>query len=229
MMNKVLRYDAIVVLGGGRISEKNLTDLSRRRLDKGARLILSGIATKIFVLGEYKSTFDTLNQKAILFRKTGARLRKEYLMRRGVKPESIVEIPLGEDTIAEAFASALVSKDLGFKNILLVTSDKHLPRAREIFQETFRRVLKGSKFKIWTSGTPSGDLLDEMQERQALLLTREFFRTLSINAVVVLEDLIDWYKCHKKFYEQLGIIQRPSNTKFSQAYSGLKKKKIKRL
>lgn len=221
-MSKLEKFDEIVVLGGGRIDEENLTVLSKQRLDKGAELYHQGIAPKIFALGGQRGTFSTSRQEAIFFNKSSATLRKEYLVDKSVNPEDIVEVPFGGDTIVEAFASALFAKDLEMRRILLVTADKHMPRALEMFNEAFRRVFKNEGFEIGKVEVPSGNLLDEKVEQKSLLLTREFFRSLLDESVITTKDLDGWHDRHRNFYEQLGMIQRPPGKKVSQAYAGLK-------
>jgi hypothetical protein len=224
-MDQTLQYDAIIVLGGGRIDEENLTVLSTQRLDCGVELYHKGLARKIFAIGEHRSTFSTSHYEAISFRKTGAELRKEYLIGKGVPSESIIEVPLGADTIVEAFASALFVKDLGFEKVILVTSDKHALRAKEIFQEAFRRVFNGDNFKIEISEVPCGDLHDETIEQQLLMLTKDFFCALPDDVVTTKEDLNGWYERYREFYERLETLIRLPNSEFLQAYAGAKEKK----
>jgi len=44
-------FDAIIILGGGRTNNGDLTSLSIQRLDEGRRLHKAGLSPKIFTLG----------------------------------------------------------------------------------------------------------------------------------------------------------------------------------
>src|SRR3989338_4320078 len=122
-MKPTTKYDSIIVLGGGR-NDKGLTALSTARLDKGWKLLQQGKAPKIFALGGHYSTYM---EDAKYYEMTGAELRSNYLFGKGnVESKDIVLVADGRDTIYEAFASRKIARESGMKNILLVTSEKHM-------------------------------------------------------------------------------------------------------
>lgn len=125
------KYDAIIVLGGGRFNSGDLTPLSIQRLDAGINLYKQGFAPTICALGGHKSTYRT---GAIEFDTTGAELRKRYFLDHGVPEGNIIKVEEGRDTIGEAFASRKVLRKRGVRKLLVVTSDKHLERSLFIFR-----------------------------------------------------------------------------------------------
>lgn len=214
----MVKYDAIIVLGGGRFNDGDLTPLSIQRLDKGCKLYHDGISNKVFSLG---GEFSTYNPNAIKFQKTGADLRAEYMIGKGVNSNNIVRVAEGRDTIGEAFASRKITKNLGLKNLLIVTSDKHLERALFIFRRIY-----GKEFLVNGEGVPCGDLLNEDEECEYLMAVKNFFVTLP-------EDIVDpinfenWYQEHKSLYDQYRDIHLryvKDGKESNQAYLGVKER-----
>jgi uncharacterized SAM-binding protein YcdF (DUF218 family) len=102
------KYDAIIVLGGGRYNSGELTPLSIQRLEKGVELYKEGVTSAICALGGHKSTYRV---GAIDFDITGAELRKEYFINNGIPENAVVTIDEGRDTIGEAFASRNILRE----------------------------------------------------------------------------------------------------------------------
>jgi uncharacterized SAM-binding protein YcdF (DUF218 family) len=210
------KYDAIIVLGGGRTNDGGLTELSRQRLDKGSELYKQGVAPKVFALG---GPYSTYSPNAIRFDKTGADLRSEYLQSCGVSRNGIILIPDGRETMLEAFTSRTVVRDLGFKRIMLVTSDKHMERSLYIFRRIF-----GRNIEIDGSEVPCGDLLNEHEEKEYLAIVRAFLDAMP-------DDIPDpnfdtWFEVHEGYYRQHKEIHdryHPAGKK-SQAYMGVEVK-----
>jgi len=207
------KYDVIIILGGGRDNKGNLTELSTQRLDERVEVYMKVEADKIFAMGGY---FSTYSPKAIKFKITGAQLRKDYLIRKGVPDKEIILVENGRDTIGEAFASRKKVKELGFKKLIIVTSDKHIKRALWIFKRVY-----AYEFEIEGRSVESGDLLNENEEKENLELVKEFFKTLPL--IIPDPDLETWFNNHRKFYEDNKKIHdkyHPYGAE-SQAYMGI--------
>jgi len=209
------QYDAIVILGGGRDNTGELTPLSTQRLDAGYDLYKKGLAPRIFALGGHKTTYSPY---AIAFDKTGAELRRDYLVRLGAPVDAVVMVKDGKDTIGEAFASRKAAGELDLHSLLVVTSDKHIERSLFVFKRIF-----GRGYKIEGSEVPSGDLLNDAEEKEYLAVLRHFFETLP-------EDIPDpdpekWHEEHAELYRQYKEIHDRYHPpgKESQAYMGVKK------
>lgn len=193
----MIKYDAIIVLGGGRYNDGSLTELSKQRLDAGAELFKKGVAPKIFALGEKYSTY---RPGAICFPQTGASLRSKYLREKGVPKNNIILLENGRDTINEALVCNEKCQELEYKKILVVTSDKHLPRALYIFKKVF-----GKGYSINGQGVPCGDLLIEEEEKEYLEAFKKYLFQPELYKI--------YGQIHDKFH--------PSGQE-SQAYAGVK-------
>lgn len=215
-MNK---FDAIIVLGGGRFNDGSLTPLSTVRLDKGMELYRDGISDHLLAMG---GEYSTYRPGAIRFNDTGAVLRKNYYMDHGVPENAIISIDWEcRDTIGEAFALRKKAKELGLRNFALVTSEKHMERALFLFQ----RIL-GKDFTVYgdeNTAANTGDLLDSAEEKEYLALWKEAFSTLSED-IPDPENWSEWYKGMETYYLRHKEIHdrfHPAG-KESQAYSGVK-------
>lgn len=210
------KYDAIIILGGGRFNDGSLTPLSMQRLDKGCKLYNRGFSNKVIVLG---GVFSTYSPKSIKFKITGADIRCKYLIVHKINSKNIIKIPEGRDTIEEAFVSRKVAKNLELKKLLITTSDKHLKRALFIFRRIY-----GKKFIIDGKSVSCGDLLNKKEENEYLETVKEFFKTLPDN-IPDPANFDDWYKDNKSLYDQyrkihLRYLQNGKET--NQAYMGVK-------
>ncbi len=214
-MNKSTRYNAIIVLGGGRTNEGDLTPLSIQRLNKGIELYKEGVSNKVVALGGHYSTYSP---HATRFQKTGAYLRGEYLIRGGVSASDVIFVEDGKDTIGEAFASRQKMRALGIRSISLVTSDKHLDRSLFIFRRIY-----GEQSQIEGIGVPSADLLNSEEEAEYLGVAKKFFSRLPHE--IPDPNLDSWYSDHSQLYQEYKTIHDrfhlPGNE--SQAYMGVRK------
>ena len=214
-MNTTDRFDAIIVLGGGRDNEGNLTNLSKQRLDAGCELYREGISNKIFALGGMMSTYSP---NAIQFNKTGAKLRSEYMIGKGVKPEDIIKVEGGRDTIGESFVSRDTARKLGLKKLLLVTSDKHMERALYIFKRIF-----GPQYEIDSKEVPCGDILNAEEEKEYLKVTRELLESLPPE-IPTPESWDIWREEHKFLYDAFKEIHKKymkGEKETNEAYMGI--------
>ncbi len=212
-------YDAIIILGGGRIDETTLTTLSIQRLDRGVELYFQGLAEKVFALGDY---YPSYSASAIRFERTGAELRKSYLTEHGIPEGVIIKVEDGRDTLYEALASRKMAESLGIHSILLVTSDKHMPRALLIFNKVF-----GNKSSIEGAAVPCGDLLNEKEEAKYYELVQRLFTTYPEN-IPYPQNWETWYKDNRWFYEELEKIHKgfmQGGTETNQAYMRVKERK----
>lgn len=163
-------YDTIIVLGGGRYNNGDLTPLSIQRLERGYQLYSKKVAGKIFAMGGYYSTYS---KKAIHFKISSAQLRREFLINLGVKSDDIIMVENGRDTIGEAFASRKSANELQMKKVLIVTSDKHMKRALWVFRRIF-----GKGFEINGESVPCGNLLIEDEEKRYYDATVTYFQRI---------------------------------------------------
>lgn len=140
-------FDAIIVLGGG-VSSKDW----KARVDKAVQLHGKWLAPRIIMSGK----FGALQKRAV----TEADEMRRYAISRGVKGEAILKEEESRDTVGNAFFTRKnVLEPNGWKKIIVVTSDYHVPRARMIF----KKVL-GKKYLIKFESAKPGLLPQEMRE-----------------------------------------------------------------
>ena len=214
------QFDAGIILGGGRYDENTLTLLSTMRLDKGWDLYQRKIFTKIILPG---ANYSTYLPKSIEFKKTTAKLRKEYLVSKGkITDKDIVLAEQGRDTITEAFAVREKAKEAKLKNMLLITSERHMPRALFIFKRVFGNDLRVQSDE--SSEVETGDILLEEEEKEYLSLVKDLFGKMP-KIVPTPISWESWYSEHLDFYMGYMKIHDKYNPpgKESQAYTGVKK------
>ena len=153
-----MKADAIVILGGGISQDGKLKQTTINRLDKGIELFNQGIARYIILSGKYSSELDYIPVT------TEAKAMAKYLEDKGIPEDRILLEEESMDTIGNAyFTKVKILKPRNWKNIVVVTSDFHIPRAEYIF----RKVL-GKGYKVRFVGAPTGfsrrklkELMDE--------------------------------------------------------------------
>jgi len=204
-MSDLQRYDVIIILGGGVTPEGSLTDLSRQKLDGGYLAFQENMADTIIVAGSKEYSVG-LRQRYLLEKEGG---------QKSISLENIIQAVGGQDTIGEAFATKGIIQERGLRNFLLVTSDKHMPRALWIFTRIY-----GNGFNIEGKSVPCGDLLNEDMERKLLRVTKEFFGKFP--GQIDAPELAKWYQENEELYDRFRKIHRrfypPREGKECQAY-----------
>lgn len=217
-MRNSIRYDAIVALGGGRIDEDQLTELSCQRLMKAIELYNDGVSRRILVLGGHYSTY---RPESIRFRVTGANLRAKFLIRQGVPTSAIIQVGAGRDTIDEAFAVRATATLYDLGALCVVTSDKHKRRATYIFH----RVL-GRAHRIRFVGVPCGDFLSKAEEAAYLQAVKAHLDLLP-SPLPKPRSWTVWYRDNLVLYEKYREIHSrymTSRVETNQAYMGVKER-----
>lgn len=121
------RFDFIIVLGGGHVSDptlspiEQLSESSLLRILKGIQLAKANPGARLIVSGYGGSD-----------PKTNAELMKLVATQADILPASIITIPKAQDTAQEA---RLISIYIGQRPSALVTSAIHMKRAMKYFQQ----------------------------------------------------------------------------------------------
>lgn len=130
------RHDAIIVLGEPIDSNGDMGSELKSRLDAALKSFKNKDAGFIIVSGG-----KTSHNKPNFSEAEGM---KRYLVKNGVNPKFILKEEYSKDTIGNAlFTKTRILDEKRWENIIVVTSDYHIPRARYIF----KRIL-GGKFRI---------------------------------------------------------------------------------
>ena len=126
-------FDAILILGGGVREGGELPRWSRARFDRA----LERADAEIFLCssaGTRRRPPPLEHGYPIAEAVAGAR----YLMSRGIPPRRIRIEAASYDTIGNAYFAKLLHVDpAGWRRLLVITSDWHMPRSRAIFEWVF--------------------------------------------------------------------------------------------
>jgi hypothetical protein len=124
-------YDAILILGGGVRLGGELPPWARSRYDLGLELetgepiicLSAGTTHRPLVIDEHGfPTFECV---------AGA----QYMMSRGIPASRLFIETASWDTIGNAYFSKVIHVDpAGWRKLLIITSEFHMPRTREIFE-----------------------------------------------------------------------------------------------
>src|SRR3989338_1963789 len=122
--------DVIIILGGGIEPDGSLPEIPKLRIIKGAELFRDGIAPKIIMSGNYGFW---LEKEPI---RPEAEAMKEYAVSLGVPEGGILKEDISKDTIGNAyFCKINFLETNNWHNVVIVTSDYHIPRTRYIFEK----------------------------------------------------------------------------------------------
>ncbi len=126
-----MAYDVIVVLGGGINGDSTLPEKTRYRVHTGADLLQRKYAPRILMSGDRpKHTKHSISE---------AELMRAHAVKLGVSPTQIFLEQRSFDTVSNAECTKQDFLEPNkWKNIVLVTSDFHLPRAAYIFEKALR-------------------------------------------------------------------------------------------
>ncbi len=122
----------IVILGSPNDARGNLTPMGQRRVAKGyaeyRRLCPS--SWRILLTGGFGAHFNTTDQPHAFY-------ARQLLLDWGVPPIDIVEFAESRHTGEDALLSSPIVEHYAVRNLIVVTSDFHLPRAEFIFTKIF--------------------------------------------------------------------------------------------
>ena len=132
--------DTVTVLGAAQYDGKPSAAL-RARLDQALELHQQGLTRNIVTVGGRQHGDDF----------TEAQAGRKWLVERGVPPDRITEIDVGDDTLSSARAVAGLAQQRGWDTALLVTDPWHSLRARTMINDFGLRT--------WSSPTRSGPMV----------------------------------------------------------------------
>ncbi len=125
---------AIVILGGGGATAR-LEDLRVGIMNQEtAARMLEGYRVYRLIGAEWIISSGGLSTQATL-NETSAEMMRDGLVQLGVPASRIVVESESRDTRDEAILIGPMLRRLGAENLVLVTSDIHMPRARAVFRE----------------------------------------------------------------------------------------------
>ena len=126
-----MKFDAILILGGGVRERGELPEHAKRRFDLAlARQSGEPMAPLSAGSSHHPAILDSDGR---LFTESLAGAR--YLTDRGIRPDRIFCEGTAYDTVGNAYFSRVQLTDpLGWRRLLIITSQFHMPRAEAIFR-----------------------------------------------------------------------------------------------
>ncbi len=121
-----MKYDGIIVLGY-ELDNGRIHDMAKKRVDKFVEIYRRKQSKAIFS-GGYSIKVEKGRGP------TEASLMKEYAIKQGVKEEDIILEENSRDTHANAYFTKKIVEKLGWKNILIVTTDINIYKNKYFFE-----------------------------------------------------------------------------------------------
>jgi uncharacterized SAM-binding protein YcdF (DUF218 family) len=126
-------YDAILIPGGGVDNNGNVTPWVLNRLDKAIQLYQERLCHYVIALsaGTTHKPLPTDKKGYPIFESEAA---ARYLIKKGIDSQNIMTETASYDTIGNAYFSRMIhTEPRGFKELLVITSQFHMPRTKKIF------------------------------------------------------------------------------------------------
>ncbi len=127
----------IVVLGSPNSETGELYEIAKDRCKSALREYRNRPDWKLLLTGGYGEHFNTTDEPHAAY-------LKNYLIKKGVPEGDIAEFAKSRNTLEDASLSKPILKKYGVTEILVITSDYHIDRARYVFE----RALKDSGIHI---------------------------------------------------------------------------------
>lgn len=127
-----MKYDAIIVLGGGINKDGSLPRVVKKRVDRAVELYKKGCASRLIMSGKWG-----VNSK-ITYPCTEAEAMEEYAVLCGARRDDVLVEKKSQDTLGNAYWSKITFlKPAKWNKFVVVTSDFHVKRAKYIFSKVF--------------------------------------------------------------------------------------------
>jgi len=120
----------IVVLGSPNSGNGQLYSVAKERCELALAEYAKRSGWKFLLTGGYGTHFNTTDQPHAVY-------LKRYLVKRGVPSQAIVEFAESTNTLQDASLSKPIVLKYRVSEIVVVTSDYHIDRARYVFEREF--------------------------------------------------------------------------------------------
>jgi hypothetical protein len=192
-------YDGILILGGGVREGGELTPWAEARFDLALELE-DGEPLVCLSAGTTHRPPPLEDGFPITESLAGAR----YLMRRGVAPERIRMESVSYDTIGNAYFSKLLHVDPpAWRHLLVITSEFHMTRTREIFEWVYG--FGEAKYLLDFAAAPNRGLSEQAAQFRIEKETQAMQALSNARArVSSLAELYEWIWTAHKAYSAAG-------------------------
>lgn len=124
--------DVIIVLGRGIEDDGSLPPDPKARVGKATELYKDGVAPFVIMSGAWTYHFD------IHPNRSESKAMKEYAVELGIPEYALIEESKSMDTIGNVyFTKKDIIEQRGFKDIVVVASDDHMPRVKYLFEKIY--------------------------------------------------------------------------------------------
>jgi hypothetical protein len=194
MESIMARYDTILIPGGGFNDNRELHPWVKTRLDHAIKIRTTEYMITLSAGTVHKPT--PLDKSGSPFFESVAAAR--YLVNQGISPGAILSETSSYDTIGNAyFSRAIHVEPAGFRRLLVITSEFHMPRTRAIFQWMYSLDNPDGKYQLTFEAVPdiaiSADDLQARLDREAHSLKQFLKNTAHIHS---------WRDCHQWLFTE---------------------------
>jgi hypothetical protein len=182
-------YDAVIIPGGGVRPGGELPEWVKPRLDRA--LELAGDAWLVPLSAGTPHRPPPLDARG--FPILEARAGAEYLIARGANPRRILMEAASYDTVGNAYFSRVIHAiPRGFRSVLVVTSEFHMPRTEAAFRWIWEMPAPGGECALEFESVP-----DAGHDAEMLVLRREKERA----GLMLLEELRQRIRTFSELHE----------------------------
>ncbi len=207
-----MKYDAIIVLGGGVRGGSKVPEWVEKRIEKAIELYKKQNNAYIIATSAY-----TVHKRPFLdkmgFPLTDADAIASILVSNGIQPKKILREMFSRDTVGNAFFTRIMHTDIvNLGRLCIITSDFHMRRARKIFDWIFSLSPRAIKYQIDFCATENTGLdVDEIKARAEREKEGvEKIRKLP-GSIKTLKDFHHWFFTEHKAYSLNGQIEKLSD------------------
>jgi uncharacterized SAM-binding protein YcdF (DUF218 family) len=146
----------IVVLGSSNSDSGELSETAVNRLGKAVEFYNKNKDYGIICTGGFGEHFNTTSFPH-------AKYAADYLIKNGVPPDNILEYVISSNTIEDALKTKSLIENLQVKNLVIITSDFHMKRAKLLF----KKYLNDQNLTfIEARSTLDKDVLEKLKEHE---------------------------------------------------------------
>jgi uncharacterized SAM-binding protein YcdF (DUF218 family) len=131
----------IVVIGSPNSDDVELYSIAKERCELALAEYAKRSDWKILLTGGYGAHFNTTDQPHAAY-------LRHYLVKRGIPSQAIVEFAESTNTLQDASLSKPIVLKYQVSEIVVITSDYHVDRARYIFEREFADTQVHIEFSV---------------------------------------------------------------------------------
>ena len=166
-----MKHDVIIVLGGGINADGSLPAVVKKRVGKAVELYKKGMAPRLIMSGKW-----SINSK-ISYPCTEAEAMEEYAVLCGVERDDILVEKESQDTLGNAYWSKInFLKPAKWQDIVVVTSDFHIKRAKYLFGKVLGPDYRLSFVGVKTNFSEKMQSRAKQDEAEKFAFFKSFFR-----------------------------------------------------